>query len=88
MPILLSWQWESSDFLVGVLEALLGRSQLGFQSLQIVNDNASSIDLYQAFRLEAGKISGNQLADRSDLLVQARGPIPSDRTSTRYRSAA
>ena len=57
-----TWGWEVS-------KELFGRPEFSFQSLQIVNDHAASIDPYQAFGLEAGKIPGNQLADRSCKLL-------------------
>jgi len=53
-----------------VLEELFARSEFSFQSLQIVDDYTASIDLYQAFGLEAGKIAGDQFAHGSNLRRQ------------------
>src|ERR1700687_606797 len=58
-----TWGWRAS-------KKLPGRVEFGFQCFQIVNSYDASINCYQSFGLKAGEISGNQLADRSDLRRQ------------------
>jgi len=43
------------------------RLQFGFQSLQILDDHPATLDLQRSFRLQAGKIPGNQFAYSADL---------------------
>ena len=53
-----------------VLRELLSGLEFGFQSLRIEDDHAATLDLQHPFRLEAGKIPGDEFAHGADLLGQ------------------